>query len=269
MLVEPVTRIVTPSGPSVAGGNVGTPPTSYLPDVGTPPISEAMGVYEPAPVPSMTSQPLTVSSGPVPSHFSLRLAPTPQVLPAVTLPPVTYAVPGASVGSVSVPPVTSAPFTAPKMMPGMPGMPPMPFPFTKEFHFTAEPRSPQSPQSPPSPILQERRSLASQRAGRGKLQDMAADVEKLSQGQAQLRSEFEALKQMARSQSESVEQLKGMDPTGPTRVWTPRKPFGERAKTGSPGRARKAGVSVTEEADRERPEKGWDESVADCLLCGK
>ena len=199
MLVEPVTRIVTPSGPSVAGGNVGTPPTSYLPDVGsTPPISEAMGVYEPAPVPSMTSQPLTVSSGPVPSHFSLRLAPTPQVLPAVTLPPVTYAVPGAvpyavpgtsvgSVGSVSVPPavpVTSAPFTAPKM----PGMAPMPFPFTKEFHFTAEPRSPQSPQSPssPSPILQERRSLASQRAsgrsGRGKLQDMAADVEKLSPG---------------------------------------------------------------------------------------
>ena len=46
-----------------------------------------------------------------------------------------------------------------------------------------------------------------------------------SAGQAQLRSEFEALKQMARSQSESVEQLKGMDP-GPTRVWTPRKPFG-------------------------------------------
>ena len=44
---------------------------------------------------------------------------------------------------------------------------------------------------------------------------------------------------------------------------------GERAKTGSPGRARKAGVSVTEDADRERPEKGWDESVADCLLCGK
>ena len=242
-----------------------------------------MGVYEPVPVPSMTSQPLTVSSGPVPSHFSLRLAPS-QVLPAVTLPPVTYAVPGASgaVGSVSVPPVTSAPFTAPNMM--LPG-PPMPFPFTKEFHFTA-PRSPQSPH-PPSPILQERRSLA-QRASGGKLQDMAADVEKLSQGgdvlvlgsgrklclqilhalvlihiqlgygyiswfnqnvffvffgivketsleaagQAQLRSEFEALKQTARSQSESVEQLKGqMDPTGPTRVWTPRKPFGHLKST--------------------------------------
>ena len=45
---------------------------------------------------------------------------------------------------------------------------------------------------------------------------------------------------------------------------------GERAKTGSPGRgARKAGVNVTEETERERPEKGWDESVADCLLCGK
>ena len=53
-----------------------------------------------------------------------------------------------------------------------------------------------------------------------------------SAGQAQLRSEFEALKHMARSQSESVEQLKGqMEPTGPTRVWTPRKPFGHLKST--------------------------------------
>ena len=205
MLVEPVTRIVTPSGPSVAGGNVGTPPTSYLPDVTTPPISEAMGVYEAVP-----SQPMTVSSGPVTSHYSLRLAPqvvsqVPQVVPQVV--PMTVA-PVVQMAQAQMAPITgfsaSVPAPAPAPTAGA-WLPPMPWPFTNQFHFTMG-GSGGSPRSP-SPILQERRPV-SQRTGSGRLADMAADVEKLSQGSLVSPKGWEKLKLVIRCQMLDVFILK-------------------------------------------------------------
>lgn len=206
MLVEPVTRIITPSGPS--GPSVGgTPPTSYLPgtDGVTPPISESVPythptnplpcyVYEPQPVPSLhaSSPPLTVSSGaPITSHYSLRLAPpvsAPLSAPLMTAAPsLPTAVPvttmDGGLGGMAPFNYLDALMTPPMTSPTLPSALPAatPWPFTGQFQFTVEPRSPRSP------ILQERQSLANYGARSpspkaGKLQDMAADVEKLSQG---------------------------------------------------------------------------------------
>lgn len=206
MLVEPVTRIITPSGPS--GPSVGgTPPTSYLPgtDGVTPPISESVPythptnplpcyVYEPQPVPSLhpSSPPLTVSSGaPITSHYSLRLAPpvaAPLSAPLMTAAPsLPTAVPvttmDGGLGGMAPFNYMDALMTPPMTSPTLPSALPAatPWPFTGQFQFTVEPRSPRSP------ILQERQSLANYGARSpspkgGKLQDMAADVEKLSQG---------------------------------------------------------------------------------------
>jgi len=105
---------------------------------------------------------------------------------------------------------------------------------------------------------------------------MAADVEKLSQGHALLRSEFEALKEVARSQSASVEHLK-MELDRPDRpVDPPGRTFGDRSGKSPPRKAKVARMEDAKSEAKESPadrlqraDKGWDESVADCLLCGK
>lgn len=207
MLVEPVTRIITPSGPSVAGGALSTPPTSYLPvpsDI-TPPLSEAavpaVGVYDA--VPSVTSPPVTVSSGPLQSHVSWRLAApvAAPVAPVVSGPVVSGPVVSPMVsGPLVSPPVVTGPmvsglgssaFAPPSYNLGTAPALPAPFnPFTQEFHFTVEPRE-SSPgrRAAETPILNERRSIfeaSPRRVQTGKLSDMATDVERLSQGLAVL-----------------------------------------------------------------------------------
>eukprot|EP00434_Breviolum_minutum_P028696 symbB.v1.2.025392.t1/scaffold2460.1/size78709/4 len=293
MLVEPVTRIITPSGPS--GPSVGgTPPTSYLPgtDGVTPPISESVPythptnplpcyVYEPQPVPSLhaSSPPLTVSSGaPITSHYSLRLAPpvaAPLSAPLMTAAPsLPTAVPvttmDGGLGGMAPFNYMDALMTPPMTSPTLPSALPAatPWPFTGQFQFTVEPRSPRSP------ILQERQSLANYGARSpspkaGKLQDMAADVEKLSQGHALLRSEFEALKEVARSQSASVEHLK-MELDRPDRpVDPPGRTFGDRSGKSPPRKAKVARMEDAKSEAKESPadrlqraDKGWDESAA-------
>ena len=212
----------------------------------TPDASERLA-SAPSDTRYVSSPPLTTE---LPSTYSIRIAAQP--VPATPLPtplpaspaPVTLAAP---VAVPSAPLATAMPctqlFRPSTMTPAPSNFSPW---FQQDFHFTAE------PQSPSSPVLHERRPLSRN------LQGMVAEVERLAMNQEQLRQDFDQLKRVAWSQNEALEGLRRRqpEPAAAQRAAAPR----AEARMPKMGKEK---VTVTEKS------KGWDESVADCLLCGK
>ncbi|CAK9087677.1 unnamed protein product [Durusdinium trenchii] len=234
----------------------------------------AAGSYQIRPAPSFPSPPLTVSSGPIGPSTSMRLTPPAAPVPAAPL--AAPALPMAPALAMSAPPTSALP--APPgsfgvtrssgLGPPIPttsagSVPAVPLPPWPEFRFTAE---------SPKGVPKETRRTA---AGGRELRDMAADVRKLSQGQEQLWQEFEHLKREAQHQNQYLSQLKGhlRAPERPQSIEDP--PL--RARAPWAASAKSAPKPTTDAADGEagageaspEPKKGWDDSFADCLLCGK
>lgn len=131
------------------------------------------------------------------------------------------------------------------------------------------------------------------------LREVASNLQRLSQGHEALWQEFQQLKREAKNQNEGVEQLKrqsqagsfqdvgdfhqagdpragaaggagaGVAAAGAPRGDTLPRAQQRDARTGV-GRTGAANGKNESGEERQRPEpKRWDESVADCLLCGK